>query len=188
MNLDSEQQEAVDLATTKPLTIITGGPGMGKTACIRSICDALDMQSKSYRLCAPTGKAAKRMQELTGRPASTIHRMLGATYGSWKYNKSRPLIGYSQIIVDESSMLDTDLCFHLLQAIPRNTRMCFVGDVDQLPPVGPGTPFKDMIACGRIPVARLLTNHRTGKGSAIASNARVINNGGRFSISTMTSK
>jgi exodeoxyribonuclease V alpha subunit len=179
--LDESQQSAVDLALKVPLCIITGGAGSGKSTVIKTICDRLDTIPRArYLLAAPTGKAAKRIQEIVGRPAQTIHRMLGATYGSWRYNRFKPLRGYHTVILDESSMIDMDLLWHFLQAFPVETHFVFVGDANQLQPVGPGSCFKDMISCGKIPVAKLDQNHRQGKGSTIASNARVINTGGKI--------
>src|SRR5512139_3359932 len=113
-DLDSDQQAAVESALFSSLSVITGGPGTGKTHCIKELCSRLDSARERYLLCAPTGKAAKRMQELTGRPAKTIHRLLGATYGSWRYNAKHQLKGYHALIADECSMMDTELFYHLL--------------------------------------------------------------------------
>jgi exodeoxyribonuclease V alpha subunit len=179
LELDPDQTLAVSSALSHSLSVITGGPGCGKTHCIKEICNLLDINHKRYTLCAPTGKAAKRMEELTGKTAKTIHRLLGATYGSWRFNRTRPLKGYDMIIVDECSMMDIDLCYRLLQALPTTTAVCLVGDVDQLPPVGPGSPFRDIISSQKIPVSRLTINHRQGRGSTIAANAKIINFGGK---------
>jgi exodeoxyribonuclease V alpha subunit len=173
--LDEDQAEAVKSSAWSYLMVVTGGPGTGKTHVIKRIADLLS--GERVGLCAPTGKAAKRMQELTGRKAFTIHRMLGAGFGTWKYNEQHQLTSYGVVICDESSMLDMDLCYRLIQALPFGTRLILVGDVDQLPPVGPGSPFKDLILTKRVPVVRLRTNHRQGKGSNIATNALAINKG-----------
>lgn len=174
---DPDQSAAVRAAPNCKMLVITGSPGSGKTFTINKMCEALEHRGEIVGLCAPTGKAAKRMQELTGRSAKTIHRMLGASYGSWTYNKRKLLRKYTAIVVDESSMLDIDLCYRLLQSIPKGTSVILVGDVDQLPPVGPGSPFKDIILSKKVKTVRLQTNHRQGRGSVIASNARRINNG-----------
>ena len=178
LELDNEQKAAVKMATTNNFSIITGGPGSGKSTVIRTIVETLEKNYERVALCAPTGKAAKRMQELSDRPAKTIHRLLHASYGSWGYNIHNPLRAFRCVIVDESSMIDIDLFYHLIQALPAATRLVLVGDVDQLPPVGPGTPFRDLIASKKVPLTRLVTNHRTGAGSSIASNANAINHGG----------
>jgi exodeoxyribonuclease V alpha subunit len=181
IQLDTEQQEAVDISLNTAISIITGGAGSGKSTVIKTICDRLDFKGERYLLCAPTGKAAKRIQEVVGRPAKTIHRMLGATFGSWKYNSQNKLRGYSVVVCDEASMIDIDLLWRYLQAFPISTRLVFVGDANQLQPVGPGSVFRDMIEYKCIPVVKLQNNHRQGKGSTIAANAKVINLGG-FSL------
>lgn len=176
-NADLDQLRAVALAPLSHLLVMTGGPGSGKTTTVRSICNILRDQNYSVGLCAPTGKAAKRMQDLTSRSASTIHRLLKAGYGTWKYNKHHPLTFYDYIICDEASMLDVELVWRLLQALPKDTRLVFVGDKDQLPPVGPGSFFRDIILSRIFPTIYLRTNHRQGKGSLIAENAMRINRG-----------
>ena len=140
----------------------------------------LMVDGAKFALCAPTGKAAKRCSELTGQPASTIHRLLKANpgLGSWKYDRYNKLPrSLKYVIVDESSMLDIVLVYRLLEAISYETNIIFIGDVDQLQPVGPGSFFKDLIKSRIVPVYRLKTNHRQGKGSLIADNAIAINNG-----------
>jgi exodeoxyribonuclease V alpha subunit len=159
------------------MMVLTGGPGTGKTQTIRQICALCDAMRIPVGLCAPTGKAARRMQDLTGRPAQTIHRMLKAGWGFFKHNSSNPVKQYKLVIVDESSMLDIELAFHLLDALPIETKILFVGDVDQLPPVGPGSFFRDLIKSGFAKVVKLQTNHRQGIGSSIADQALLINQG-----------
>lgn len=176
--LDPSQQEAVSSFTKHNLLIITGGPGCGKTHTVNFICRLLDAVGLKIVLCAPTGKAAKRLQELSGREASTIHRLLGAGWGgSWEYNRRNQLRGYDWIICDESSMNDIRLSWRLLQALPLSTNLIFVGDVDQLPPVGPGSFFRDLIKSNLVKVVRFNINHRQGKGSQIAETAMKINRG-----------
>ena len=167
------------------VVVLTGGPGTGKTTLTKAVCSAIEERGMNFALCAPTGKAAKRCSELTGHSASTIHRLLrgssfgggGSKPGFWGHNHDNQLTGYDYLIVDESSMLDIELVYHLLDAIPKSTKIIFIGDVDQLQPVGPGSFFKDLIRSETVPVFRLQTNHRQGKGSLIADNALAINKG-----------
>jgi exodeoxyribonuclease V alpha subunit len=177
LKLDIDQQRVIDEFRQHKLLIITGGPGRGKTAIITELCNILDSEHTTYALCAPTGKAAKRMAELTKRPASTIHRLLKAGYGRWTYNKNNRLHTYKYVICDETSMLDLELMWHLLQAFPDYTKFIFVGDIDQLPSVGPGTILRDLCRSGIIPTYRLTINHRQGLGSLIAHNATLVNEG-----------
>lgn len=177
--LDPSQQRAVDLATDPdvPIAVITGGPGTGKTFTTCTVLDAFDAQGIGYQLAAPTGKAARRMTEATGREAQTIHRLLGFNPqipGNWEYTERNPLEA-DVVIIDESSMMDLELAESLLAAInPMRTRVIFVGDADQLPPVGPGEPFASMIAAGNVPVARLTTLHRAAQKSWVCVNAREV--------------
>ena len=159
--------------------VLTGGPGTGKTTLTRAICTILEKNKLNFAICAPTGKAAKRCSELTGHPASTIHRFLRAIpgLGVWTYNRANKHTNYKYVIVDETSMLDIRLVFRLLEALPKETRLIFIGDMDQLQPIGPGSFFKDLIKSKTVPVFRLQTNHRQGKGSLIADNAIAINKG-----------
>lgn len=177
LTLDLDQQKVIDNFRNHKLLIVSGSPGSGKTAIISHICDILDAENSKYLLCAPTGKAAKRMQELTQRPAATIHRTLKAGYGFWKHNRNKQIYDKNYVIVDEVSMLDLEVMWHLLQSFPDYTSFIFVGDVHQLPSVGPGSVLRDMVRSKLIPTYYLTYNHRQGKGSLIAHNATLINRG-----------
>ena len=176
---DKDQEDTLNDYYNENISIITGGPGTGKSYITKFICDELDINKQNFVLCAPTGKAAKRLQEVTGRKAFTLHRLLRANFTdfSWGYNSENQLTRYDWVVVDESSMIDIVLAWRLLQALPIETRIIFIGDVDQLAPVGPGSFFRDMIKSGKIVTFRLRTNHRQGKGSMIAENALRINRG-----------
>lgn len=170
MELDPSQERAVELVCTAPFAILTGGPGTGKSTCLRVALDRMDKSRTSYVLASPTGKAAKRMTEATGRPASTIHRLLGWTRHGWEYNSDNPL-PYDCVIIDESSMLDVELADALVDAIAPETRIVFVGDANQLPSVGPGRILADLVEAGVVPVARLTQVHRAAAESWICRNA-----------------
>lgn len=177
LQLDPIQQRAVDAITSEPFALITGGPGTGKTTCLRTAVDELESARRSVILCAPTGKAARRMTESTGRPASTIHRMLGYRPGrGFMYDRVNP-ISADVVIVDEASMLDVELAAALFRALG-SARLALVGDADQLPPVGPGQLFADLVRAGEsndrsfdLVVVRLRTPHRSGAGSWVGTNA-----------------
>lgn len=174
------QKLAIKKAIEEKLMIITGGPGTGKTTIIKAIVSIIKNLRYDYALCAPTGRAAKRMEESTGEEASTIHRMLG--YKSIdedimiEYNSENPL-DVDVLIVDEVSMVDIFLMNNLLQALSDSTILIFVGDSDQLPSVGPGNILNDMIASNIIPVIKLNKIFRQGEGSNIVRNAHLINQG-----------
>jgi exodeoxyribonuclease V alpha subunit len=175
---DLDQQCAIETALTSNTCIITGGPGTGKTTVTKRICDLVEAQDMgSMILCAPTGKAAKRLEEVTGRKAFTIHRAFRAGFGIWKTGP-KDMISCDWLIIDECSMLDIQLAWRVLRATPRRTRIIFVGDKNQLPPVGPGAFLRDLIKSSMIPVCILRQNHRQGEGSLIAENALTINDGG----------
>jgi exodeoxyribonuclease V alpha subunit len=175
--LSSEQQEAIRTSFQHAVSILTGGPGTGKTTCLRSLIASLETAKKSYALSSPTGRAAKRLSEAAGRPASTIHRMLGFKPGEgFKFNAENPL-PVDMLVVDEVSMLDLMLAHHLFKALRPGTHLLLVGDIDQLPPVGAGDVLKDIIASGTMPVTRLNTIFRQAASSQIVTNAHRINRG-----------
>jgi exodeoxyribonuclease V alpha subunit len=176
-NLSDEQQNAVRMALTQPVSILTGGPGTGKTTCLNSLIATLNAQQKSFALASPTGRAAKRLSEATGHPASTIHRLLEfSPVEGFKRNDENPL-DVDFLVVDEASMLDLLLTNHLLKATRPGTHVLFVGDIDQLPSVGAGDVLRDLIASGVAPVTRLTTIFRQAAGSQIITNAHRINQG-----------
>jgi exodeoxyribonuclease V alpha subunit len=176
--LAAAQRNAVRTALTSKISVITGGPGVGKTTIVNSIVKILRAKNGKVLLAAPTGRAAKRMSEATGVPAQTIHRLLKyePREGGFTHNERRPLQG-DMIIIDETSMLDIPLAYHLLKAIPLTASVVFVGDVDQLPSVGPGNFLRDVIDSDRVPVVRLNEIFRQAKNSFIITNAHLVNEG-----------
>jgi exodeoxyribonuclease V alpha subunit len=176
IELSDEQRAAVRLATTKPLVVITGGPGTGKTTVVRSLVAALQQSGKRIRLCAPTGRAAKRLSEASGVAASTVHRLLGFRGKTFEHNADNPL-QVDTVILDEASMLDVPLAAKLLDALPRTGQLVLVGDADQLPSVGPGNVLRDLIASQNVPVARLTQIFRQAQQSRIVLNAHRIRDG-----------
>jgi exodeoxyribonuclease V alpha subunit len=171
MTLSVDQKDAIRLALKEQVCIITGGPGTGKTTILKVLLDILEHHSISYTLCAPTGKAAIRMKETTGRESATIHRTLGLFAQNGPYDV---LTNY--LVVDEVSMVDGGLLYHVLRALHAGQRLVLIGDVDQLPPVGAGEPFYQLILVGT-PTARLNVIHRQGKNSGIVAAAHAINEG-----------
>lgn len=178
MKLDPSQERAVKLICSESLGVVTGGPGRGKTACLKHALDDIDRSGGNYLLASPTGKAARRMHEATKRQASTIHRLLGFhPVNGWTFNRHNPL-DTDLVVIDEASMIDVELGAALVQAIDADrTRLAFIGDADQLPPVGPGRVFGDLIDSQLVPVARLTTLHRAAQDSWVCVNAHRIIHG-----------
>ena len=178
MELAPGQKEAVKLSLEEKVAIITGGPGTGKSTITKAILRIFEKITSRILLVAPTGRAAKRMAEITGKPAYTIHSRLEIDFATYRFkrNEENPL-ECDLIVIDESSMIDTQLMTHLLKAIPLEARVLLVGDVNQLPSVGPGTVLKDLIASQKIPTAILTEIFRQAKGSRIITNSHLINDG-----------
>ena len=176
--LSDQQAEAVRLALTEKVLVLTGGPGVGKTTVTRAIVDVFEQSHCRVLLASPTGRAAKRLAEVTGRPAKTIHRLLEIDPTQWEFrrNENNPLEA-EVVIVDESSMLDVELMHALVRAVPEAARLILVGDVDQLPSVGPGLVLRDMIDSHAVPVARLTEIFRQDRESQIVMNAYRVNAG-----------
>ena len=164
--LSEEQAGAVRSVAEAGICVVTGGPGVGKSHLTRAIVVLAESAALRVGLCAPTARAARRLAEATGRDAMTIHRLLEAGQRGFVRCAENPL-ELDLVVVDETSMVDVSLMAAMLRALPLRCRLVLVGDADQLPPVGPGAPFRDLIASGVVPVARLLTVHRQAQGSAI---------------------
>ncbi len=178
IELAPNQKEAVKKSLVEKLHIITGGPGTGKSTITKAILAITSKLTRKIVLAAPTGRAAKRMSEITRREAQTIHSLLQYDFkaGGFRRNKDNPL-DCDLIIIDESSMIDTSLMYQLLKAIPGRARVLFVGDIHQLPSVGPGNVLKEMIESQKIPVTTLNKIFRQAAGSKIITNAHRINEG-----------
>lgn len=178
IKLAEKQKEAIISSIQNKISIITGGPGTGKTTIIRAIIRIFRTMGLQVLLTAPTGRAAKRMQEATGREAKTIHRLLeyNIRQGGFQKNQESPLEA-DVVIVDESSMIDTALMYSLVKAIPAHAALLLVGDINQLPSVGPGSVLKDMIDSGIFPVTTLDEIFRQAGKSKIVVNAHRINQG-----------
>lgn len=182
ISLAEKQRKAVSEAMNNGVLVVTGGPGTGKTTIIKTIIDIFERKAMSVFLAAPTGRAAKRMQEATSREAKTLHRLLEFGFGNndeemfFQKNEESPL-ECDVIIVDEVSMLDIILMNNLLKAIAEGTRLILVGDVDQLPSVGAGNVLRDIIESAAVPVVRLNEIFRQAQESLIVMNAHRINNG-----------
>ena len=174
--LAPEQRQAVESAARCPLLVVTGGPGVGKTTIVKAILSVFDRAHITTKLAAPTGRAAKRMSEATGREATTLHRLLEfePKTGGFKRDARNPLEA-GAIIVDESSMVDVWMADSLAQAVGEGTRLVLVGDVDQLPSVGPGSVLRDAITSGVVPCVRLVKIFRQAEKSLIVQNAHRIN-------------
>ncbi len=182
ISYSDEQANAIRQAAESGLLLLTGGPGTGKTTALNGVLSLFDRMQLKTLLAAPTGRAAKRLTEVTGRDASTIHRLLGAGIDPhtgdlvFTADESNPLNAHA-VIVDEMSMVDIQLLYSLLQALPRGCRLILVGDPDQLPPVGPGFPFSDMLRSGCLPCCRLTKIFRQAQESLIVMNAHRVNEG-----------
>ena len=174
-----EQREAVKMALTHTLSIITGGPGTGKTMIQRAILDIYKRKhpKNSIICCAPTGRAARRMEQSTGEPSSTVHKALGLLAFDGGYFGGVEALEADLILADEVSMLDNHLALHLFKAVPGSSQLILIGDADQLPSVGPGAVLSELLASGLIPVVRLDRVFRQNAGSRIAVNAKLIRHG-----------
>jgi len=178
MKFAKGQKEAIGKSFNACAHVITGGPGTGKSTITKAILLITEKLTDKILLAAPTGRAAKRLTEITGKKAFTIHSLLEFDFkkGGFKKNRDSPLQA-KLLIVDEASMIDTQLMYAFLQAIPTGARLLLIGDIDQLPSVGPGSVLKDMIASNQVPVSSLDQIFRQGKGSRIVTNAHRINKG-----------
>lgn len=187
-----EQEDAIRESVTSGLLLITGGPGTGKTTILNGILSLFGQMQLKCLLAAPTGRAAKRLTEVTGEDASTIHRLLEASIDQntgkmfFVRDEDNPLKA-DAIIVDEMSMVDIELLYALLQAVPKGKRLVLVGDADQLPPVGPGFPFSDMLRSKELPTVRLTEIFRQARESLIVMNAHRVNEGQLPDLKTVTS-
>ncbi|MGQ0506759.1 MAG: SF1B family DNA helicase RecD2 [Myxococcaceae bacterium] len=178
ITLADEQREAVRKAVTGKVLVITGGPGTGKTTLVNGIIRILEKKGRRILLAAPTGRAAKRMTETTGREAKTLHRLLDfdPKVQAFKRNRDNPLES-DLVIVDEASMIDSVLAYNLLKAVPAQCQLVLVGDVDQLPSVGPGSVLQEIIVSGAVDVVRLKHIFRQAEQSQIVVSAHRINEG-----------
>jgi exodeoxyribonuclease V alpha subunit len=178
LRLAQSQIDAVKMAISDKVLVVTGGPGTGKTTIIHAVIRIFRAVGAKIFLAAPTGRASKRMTEATGQPASTIHRLLEYSWqkGGFQRNEDRPIEG-DVIILDEVSMIDTSLMYHLLKAVPSNATLIMVGDSNQLPSVGPGNVLRDVIRSGTVPVIELNEVFRQARESLIIMNAHRINRG-----------
>ncbi len=178
MHYSQQQERAIEIALNNPMSVITGGPGVGKSYTMRGICDAYEERypSRKIYLCSPTGKAAKRMEESTGREASTIHRLLkyNPFKGGFLYSYLDPLPGPALLIIDEISMMGQDLARCLFSAIGEKFATVLVGDPAQLPSVSAGSVLRDIIRSGVVPVTALKYNYRQAEGSVVARIANEI--------------
>lgn len=178
----NKQIEAIKKSLSSNISVITGGPGTGKTTIINALLYILKTNKYDVALASPTGKAAKRLEETTGEEAKTIHRLLECKFDEkmkhvrFDRNEQNPL-DENVVIIDETSMIDNDLMYHLLKALRDNTKLILVGDVDQLPSVGAGNILKDIIESGKVPVTKLDVIFRQKEMSSIITNSKLINEG-----------
>jgi len=173
--MSDDQRAAIRMCLENPVSVITGGPGTGKTTTLGTLCRIFRQLGKTYTLCAPTGKAARRMTEAIRSPAGTIHRTI--QLGIKEEDLPRATFGTEYVIIDEMSMCDAGLFYKTLKAVPQGTNLILVGDVDQLPPVGAGEPFYQCIEDIGLPTTRLEVIHRQGKDSGIIHAAEAIRKG-----------
>ena len=178
IELPSGQREALLRCLSEPVTVVTGGPGVGKTTIVHALARILAQKELRLLLAAPTGRAAKRLEEATGHPASTLHRLLEFTPGTGRFARcaEHPLEG-DLLVVDEASMLDIRVALSLFQAVPRGMSVVLVGDRNQLPSVGPGNVLGDVLGSGRVPVVALTQIFRQQSGSRIVQVAHEILSG-----------
>ncbi|MBA3305061.1 MAG: ATP-dependent RecD-like DNA helicase [Thermoleophilaceae bacterium] len=176
-DLSEEQRAAVEAVFARPLSVVTGGPGTGKTTLVKAIVEQARAAKAEVALCAPTGRAARRLEDATGHPATTIHRLVEWQPGEGPLRNAGYPIECDLLVVDESSMLSLTVAAVLLAALAEDTHVVLIGDADQLPPVGAGKPFADVIESGRVPVARLTHVFRQAARSLIVQAAHAINRG-----------
>ena len=176
ISLEDAQREAALLALQEQVCVVTGGPGTGKTTLIRTLLQCFQEEELHCKLCAPTGKAARRMSESTGYPASTIHRLLGVRAKGFEYNEQNPLDA-DVVFVDEASMVDVWLFNALVSALPARARLVIVGDFDQLRSVGPGQVLMDLLTSNAVPFVRLNVVRRQAAGSDLIAQAHRVNQG-----------
>ena len=179
IQLAAEQRQAVMTALTSQLSVITGGPGTGKTLIQRFLLNIYRRRKRGAKIicCAPTGRAARRMEQSTGFPATTIHKALGLLAGEDGNYCEPEMLDADMVVVDEVSMMDIYLANHLFRAISHGSQLVLIGDADQLPSVGPGAVLSEILACGVVPVVRLDRIFRQSYGSRIAANAKLIRHG-----------
>jgi exodeoxyribonuclease V alpha subunit len=175
----AEQRHAIKVALTSPICIISGGPGTGKTSIQRAILSIYSkvFPNKKIVCCAPTGRAARRMEQSTGFPASTVHKAINLNVGEIRELKLPDFLEADLVLSDEISMLDMVVTWHLFHALPPGCRLILVGDADQLPSVGPGAVLSELLRCGKIPMVILDKVFRQSEGSLIAENAKRIRHG-----------
>ena len=176
IKLSPKQREAVETSLGSPLSVITGGPGTGKTTLVRCLVTSLNSQHSRFALCAPTGRAAQRLRESTGAYATTIHRLLKYDGTKFQHDQTKPL-DLDIVLVDEVSMVDLSLMSHLLDALPQGCALVLVGDAYQLPSVGAGTVLQSIISSKRFPVVELTDAFRQTADSGIRLNAERVHQG-----------